>query len=102
MNAYSFLSKNNLKETMHTDHYFNYKNILNEMANKWDMHPYALSLLDSKYQYSRCANAKNCKVFDLGYFPSLSVKHFTKSIYDNVEKKTCLVLDRDINFITFH
>lgn len=101
MKAYSFLSKDNLKETLHTDCYFNYQDILNEMVNKWDMHPYAVSFLDSNYQYSRCANAKNCKVFDLKYFPSLSVRHFTKKIYDNVEKKTGLVLDRNINFIPF-
>lgn len=101
LNAYSFLTKHHLKQTINSNKSSSQEEILDEMKVKWKMHPYVMVFFNESYQRERCANAKNSKIFDLGYFPSLSVKDFTDNIYDNVEKKTGLTLDRNINFIPF-
>lgn len=101
VDAYSFLSKHHRKQKLYSNNSFGENQILAEMKNKWGMHPYFVSFIGKNYQYERFSNAKNSKVFDLEYFPSLSVKDFTDNIYDNVEKKTGLILDRNINFIPF-
>lgn len=100
-NAYNFLMKDNLKQSIIENLDSSQKTILDEMKSTWKMHPYVISFIDSNYRYERYSGAKNSKVFDLGYFPSLSVKDFTDDIYDSVEEKTGLLLDRNINFIPF-
>lgn len=101
VNAYSFLTKDNLKESVVKKYDSSQKSVLDEMRIRWKMHPYVISFIGSNYRYERYAGAKNSKVFDLGYFPSLSVKDFTDDIYDSVEEKTSMFLDRNINFIPF-
>lgn len=101
LQAYDYLRKKSVELEIEEDTTFSLGETIDELYIKWKICPHLITFFDEKYVNRKYKNAKNCKVIDLNYFPSLAVNTFSDSIYNNVEKITNLKLNRQINFIPF-
>lgn len=77
------------------------KEVVEELYRKFDMDIFMCTMFSKNNMFFRNSYSKNIKIFALGWFPSLNVRHIDEDIYINIEKKTNLKLDREINVIPF-
>lgn len=99
--AYSYLKKSNVQFLPVKEEKNNMDIVLEELNRKWGIQPLCLSLISINKDKVRYRYAKNFKVFDTNWFPSLSLLTYDEKIYSNIEKRTGYMLSREINFIPF-
>lgn len=99
--AYSYLKKTSIQFVPIKEEKKKMDIVLEDLNTRWGIQPLCLSLISSNQDAIRYRYAKNFKVFDTNWFPSLSVITYDEKIYSNIEKRTGYSLSRKINFIPF-
>ena len=102
--AYSYLEEGSLvsaSDIFDIQGCFTRSKVINELYQKYDMELKLCTPFSFQNVFYRKYCAKITKIYSENWFPSLRISDYSEEIYSNVENKTGMKLNRDINFIPF-
>jgi len=102
--AYSYLEEGSLvsaSDIFDIQGCFTRSKVINELYQKYDMELKLCTPFSFQNVFYRNYCSKITKIYSENWFPSLRISDYSEEIYSNVENKTGMKLNRDINFIPF-